>query len=79
MSFGGNLPNNLATMVVSYRYNCDNAYSNCSNKEEFYFTQKYGLAQWVYYVLVNGKYQQQQKSVFNALKSGTATPNFACF
>jgi len=79
MSFGGNLPNNLPTLVVSYRYSCDNAYSNCSNKEEFYFTQKYGLAQWVYYVLVNGKYQQQQKSVFNTLKSGTATPNFACF
>jgi len=25
MSFGGNLPNNLPTLVVSYRYSCDNA------------------------------------------------------
>jgi hypothetical protein len=79
MSFGGNLPSNLPTLVVSYRYSCDNTYSNCSDKEEFYLTQKYGLVQWVHYVLWNGKYQQQQKSVFNALNWGTATPNFACF
>ena len=79
MSFGGNLPNNLQTLVVSYRYSCDNAYSNCTNKEEFYLAQKYGLVQWVYYVMVNGKYQQQQKSVFNTLKSGNTTPNFSCF
>jgi len=79
MSPGGNLPNNLPTLVISYRYSCDNSYSNCGHKEEFYLTQKYGLVQWVYSVMVKGKYQQQQKSVFNTLKSGTTTPNFACF
>jgi hypothetical protein len=79
MSFGGNLPNNLQTLVVSYRYNCDSSYSHCGSKEEFYLAQKYGLVQWVYYVMVNGKYQQQQKSVFNTLKSGAAMPNFSCF
>jgi hypothetical protein len=79
MSFGGNLPNNLQTLVISYRYTCDNTYSHCGNKEEFYLAQKYGLVQWVHYVMVNGKYQQQQKSAFNTLKSGTTTPDFACF
>ena len=79
MSFGGNLPANLPTLVVSYRYICDNSYSNCGDKEEFYLTQKYGLVQWVHYALISGKYQQQQKSVFNTLKSGTTTPNFVCY
>jgi hypothetical protein len=79
LSLGGSLPNNLPALVVSYRYSCDSAYSNCSNKEEFYLSQKYGLVQWVYYVLVSGKYQQQQKSVFNTMKSGKTTPDFACF
>jgi hypothetical protein len=79
MSFGGNLPGNLPSLVLSYRYSCDSNYANCSNKEEFYFTQRYGLTQWVHYVLISGKYEQQQKSVFNSLTSGTAAPKFVCF
>ena len=79
MSFGGNLPGNLPTLVISYRYNCDASYGNCGDKEEFYLTQRYGLVQWVHYALVKGTYQQQQKSVFNTLKGGGTTPNFPCF
>lgn len=79
LSFGGNIPNNTKTLVVSYRYNCDSSYGNCGDKEEYYLTQRYGLAQWVHYRLVSGVYQQQQKSVFNTIKTGTAKPVFTCF
>jgi hypothetical protein len=79
MSFGGKLPGNLKTLVVSYRYNCNN-YSNCNDKEEYYLAQQYGLVQWVHYSRNrSGAYVQQQKSVFNSLSGGTTTPKFACF
>jgi hypothetical protein len=79
LSFGGSLPSNLATLVVSYRYNCDSEYENCGDKEEFYLTQRYGMVQWIHYSLIKGNYEQQQKSVFNELKAGGVTPNFQCF
>lgn len=79
LSFGGVLPNNTPTLVLSYRYNCDSNYQNCGDKEEYYFQKRYGLVQWVHYSLVSGQYQQQQKSVFNQLSSGVATPQFQCF
>jgi hypothetical protein len=79
LSFGGSVPNNTKTLVVSYRYNCDNSYNNCGDKEEYYLAQRYGLVQWVHYRLVRGVYQQQQKSIFNTLKTGTAQPVFSCF
>jgi hypothetical protein len=78
-SFGGNLPNNLKSLIISYRYNCDNNYGACGDKEEYYLAQRYGLLQWVHYTLMNGKYVQQQKSVFNTLTSGSTTPKFVCF
>ncbi len=79
LSLGGNLPNNMKALVVSYRYNCDSNYGNCGDKEEYYLSQRYGLVQWIHYALIKGVYQQQQKSVFNQIKSGTTTPDFKCF
>jgi hypothetical protein len=79
LSFGGALPSNLPTLIISYRYNCDGAYNNCGDKEEYYLTQRYGMVQWIHYSLVKGNYEQQQKSVFNWLTGGTATPDFPCF
>ena len=78
ISPGGNLPSNLKTLVISYRYNCD-ANQNCTDKEEYYVTQRYGLVQWVHYVFANGAYAQMQKSVFNQLVVGVVTPYFPCF
>ena len=78
ISPGGNLPDNLKTLVISYRYNCD-ANQNCTDKEEYYVTQRYGLVQWVHYVFANGSYAQMQKSVFNQLVVGVVTPYFPCF
>lgn len=78
-SLGGDLPKNLPTLVVTYRYDCDATYGNCANREAYYLTQRYGLVQWVYYKLIDGKYQQQNKSVFNSLTPGTVDPDFTCF
>ena len=79
VSFGGDLKRNLRTLVVSYRYNCDDSYDHCGDKEEYYLAQQYGLVQWVHYLLVDGKYQQQQKSVFNRFAVGASSPKFQCF
>jgi hypothetical protein len=79
LSFGGSLPNKMPTLVVSYRYNCDNTYNNCGDKEEYYLSQRYGLVQWVHFSLINGRYEQQQKSIFNRLSAGTVVPKFQCF
>src|SRR5205814_7802595 len=79
LSFGGTLPKNMPTLVVSYRYNCDLNYGKCGDKEEYYLSKHYGLVQWVHYSLVDGSYKQQQKSVFNKLSAGTAIPKFQCF
>ncbi|MCU1271107.1 MAG: hypothetical protein JWN74_2401 [Acidobacteriaceae bacterium] len=78
-SFGGSLPNNLKTLVISYRYNCDANYQNCVDKEEYYVSQRYGLVQWVHYVLANGVYAQLQKTIINKLVVGVVTPDFPCF
>jgi hypothetical protein len=32
-SLGGSLPDNLETLVISYRYSCDSSYSHCGDKE----------------------------------------------
>jgi hypothetical protein len=81
LSFGGSLPSNLKTLVISYRYNCDNNYANCGDKEEYYVTQKYGLVQWVHYIRIpaTGAYAQLQKTIFNQLVAGIVTPDFPCF
>jgi hypothetical protein len=79
LSLGGDLPNNLKSLVVSYRYNCDVNYQNCMDKEEYYLSQRYGLVQWMHFVMVNGSYAQLQKTVFNKLVVGVVTPYFPCF
>ena len=80
-SFGGDLPANLKTLMISYRYNCDTNYANCGDKEEYYLTQKYGLVQWVHYIRIpaTGAYAQLQKTIFNKLVVGVVTPDFPCF
>jgi len=80
-SYGGDLPPNLKTLVVSYQYNCTANYSVCDDKEEFYLTQRYGLVQWIHWVWIPalGKYERVQKTLLNKLVKGVVTPNFPCF
>ena len=51
-SFGGNIPNPITTLVVAYRWGCDdngNGTYSCSNKEEYHVAQRYGLLQWKHF------------------------------
>jgi hypothetical protein len=80
-SFGGDLPNNLKTLVISYRCNCDANYQNCGDKEAYYLTQRYGVVQWIHFVRIpsTGAYEQLQKTVYNQLVPGVVPPDFLCF
>jgi hypothetical protein len=79
LTYGGNLPANLKTLVISYRYNC--AANTCGDKEEYYLTQRYGLVQWIHWIWIPslGKYEQVHKTVLNQLVKGVVKPNFPCF
>lgn len=79
LSLGGSLPANTKTLVISYRYNCDSNYQRCGDKEEYYLMQRYGLVQWIHYIFINGSYAQLQKTIFNKVVVGVATPDFPCF
>jgi hypothetical protein len=80
-TFGGDLPSNLKTLVIRYRYNCNSSYTVCNDREEYYVTQRYGLVQWIHYVWIpaTGSYAQLQKTVLNKLVVGVVTPYFPCF
>ena len=80
MSLGGSLPNNAPTLTLSYRYSCSSVYSNCRYKETFDFQRSYGLVRWIYYILQNGQYVQQNRSVFNNMVSGgSPIPSHPCW
>ena len=80
-AYGGSLPSNLKTLVISYRYNCDAKFVTCLDKEEYYVTQRYGLVQWTHYVWIpaTSSYAQLQKTLLNQLVVGVVTPYFPCF
>jgi hypothetical protein len=80
-TLGGQLPANLQTLVISYRYSCDLNYANCRNKEEFHLAKPYGLVKWQHQSLgVNGSYNPPDNvSYFNKMASGQTTPITACF
>ena len=80
-SLGGQLPNNMETLVISYRYSCDANYSNCANKEEFHVAQPYGLVKWQHQTLGgNGTYNPADNvTYFNKVVSGQTTPFTVCF
>lgn len=79
VTLGGNLPRGLSVLITSYRYNCDSSYGNCADKEDYYFSQRYGLVQWVHSHLYSGKYKVVQATTFNQLTKGTTKPSFPCF
>jgi hypothetical protein len=79
MSFGGDLPANMPTLIVSYRYNCDVNYSNCNDREQYYLSQRYGLVRWDHSKLTNGQYVQDNFTVYNrVVAGGPPTPMFPC-
>lgn len=80
-TLGGQLPSNLQTLVISYRYSCDANYANCANKEEFHVAKPYGLVKWQHQSLgANGSYNSPDNvTYFNHLASGQTSPITSCF
>jgi hypothetical protein len=80
-SLGGELPDNLTTMVISYRYTCDADYDNCQNKEEYHLARPYGLVKWQHEKLLpNGTYGPPDSvTIFNHVVAGQTTPITSCF
>jgi hypothetical protein len=80
-SLGGQLPANLETLVVSYRYSCDANYTSCGDKEEFHLAKPYGLVKWQHQSLgATGTYNPPDNTTyFNQVVSGQTTPVTACF
>jgi hypothetical protein len=80
-TLGGSLPDNLETLVISYRYSCDASYSNCKHKEEFHVAKPYGLVKWQHQMLgANGKYAAPDNITFiNTLKAGQTRVVTSCF
>jgi hypothetical protein len=80
-TLGGELADNLTTMVISYRYTCDADYDNCQNKEEYHLAKPYGLVKWQHESLLpNGTYGPPDKvTIFNRVVAGQTRPVTSCF
>jgi hypothetical protein len=80
-ALGGQLPDNLQTLIISYRYNCDASYSACKDKEEFHVAKPYGLVKWQHEVLqADGTYATPDNQTFlNRVVAGQVQPVTACF
>jgi hypothetical protein len=73
MDTGGNI-GQVSTRVLHYRYNCDSAFQNCVNEEQFFLAAGYGLWQWKHYqngTLVNS-------SLINNIEPGTPSGTLPC-
>jgi hypothetical protein len=81
LSFGGDLPNDMPTYVLSYSWNCDDTFLTCE-KEVYYLSQRYGLVGYEYYQNVDhstGAVELRQSTVWNTVANGSVSPNFSCF
>jgi hypothetical protein len=80
LSLGGSLGTNALTLTLSYRYSCSSSYDNCRYKETFDFQRPYGLVRWIYYLLQNGQYVQQNQTVYNnKVSGGSPVPDHPCW
>ncbi len=73
MDTGGNV-GQVSTRVLHYRYNCDSAFQNCGDEEQFFLASGYGLWQWKHYkngVLVNS-------TLINNIEPGVASGTLPC-
>jgi len=73
MDTGGSI-GQLPTRVLHYRYNCDSAFQNCGDEEQFFLGAGYGLWQWKHYqdgILVNS-------TLINNIEPGAASGTLPC-
>jgi hypothetical protein len=73
MDTGGNI-GRVPTRILHYRYNCDGAYQNCADEEQFFLASGYGLWQWKHYqnsALV-------KSAMMNNITAGSASATLPC-
>lgn len=73
MDTGGSI-GQLPTRVLHYRHNCDSAFQNCGNEEQYFLAAGYGLWQWKHYqngILVNS-------TLINNIEPGSASGTLPC-
>jgi hypothetical protein len=73
MDVGGNV-GKAYTRVLHYRYDCDSNYRNCSDEEQFFLANGYGLWQWKHYK--NNVFKAS--AVMNHLQQGVAYDTLPC-
>lgn len=73
MDVGGNV-GQAWTRLLHYRYNCDGQFQSCSDEEQFYLANGFGLWQWKHYR--NGKLLKS--TLINEIESGSATGKLPC-
>jgi hypothetical protein len=80
-TLGGDLPDNLQTLVISYQYSCDSSLQNCRNKEEFHVAKPYGLVKWQHQKLqADGTYAPPDNVTYlNKVATGQVKPYTVCF
>ena len=73
MNAAGNL-GNVWTRVLHYHYNCNQSYQNCSDEEQFYLANGYGLWQWKHYK----QGSLRNSALMNRMQTGIATQMLPC-
>ena len=66
------------TRYFTYKYSCDQNYSNCQYMEVYGLGRGIGLFDWKYYVNQQGSFKLQQESVINNEQGGQTTPALPC-
>ena len=73
MNAGGNV-GYVWTRVLHYHYDCNSNYQSCSDEEQFFLANGYGLWQWRHYK----KGSLAGSAVMNNVKSGAANETLPC-
>jgi hypothetical protein len=73
MDTGGNI-GRVPTRILHYRYNCDVAYQDCVDEEQFFLAMGYGLWQWKHYQ--NGGLAKS--ATMNNITTGFASATLPC-
>jgi hypothetical protein len=63
---------------LTYMYDCDVNYANCTYKEVFGLAHGFGDYDWKYYKLTNGRYVFQKETILDQEVAGQTTPNLPC-
>lgn len=73
MDAGGNIGKTW-TRILHYHYNCDKAFENCKDEEQFYLSNGFGLWQWKH--MKNGR--EVKAALINTFRAGRPSTMLPC-